>query len=73
MVESSTQMTEEQARELAERGPVDEENVPQVGDLPSVITPAERSIQPDRQAPTPRGDDEAPKRKFRLFRRGGEE
>jgi len=61
------------ARELAERGPVDEENVPQVGDLPSVITPAERSIQPDRQAPTPRGDDEAPKRKFRLFRRGGEE
>jgi hypothetical protein len=56
------------ARELAERGPEDEEAVPQVGDLPNVITPAERPAQ----APTGE-EEEAPRKKFRLFRRGGEE
>jgi hypothetical protein len=59
------------ARELADRGPADEEAVPQVGDLPSVITPAERPAQ--QQSASPREGDEAPRRKFRLFRRGGEE
>jgi chromosome partitioning protein len=58
------------ARELAERGP-EEEGVPQVGDLPNVITPQERPATPER--PPPGDPDEVRRRKFRLFRRGGEE
>jgi chromosome partitioning protein len=58
------------ARELAERGPEEDEPVPQVGDLPNVITPAER---PPRTTLAGDEGEEAPRKKFRLFRRGGEE
>jgi chromosome partitioning protein len=58
------------ARELAARGP-GEDAVPEIGDLPTVIAPAERP------PPTPpartESEDEAPRRRFRLFRRGGQE
>jgi chromosome partitioning protein len=58
------------AVELAARGP-DDEAVPQVGDLPPVISPA------DRPAPPPpartENEDGVQRRRFRLFRRGGQE
>jgi len=58
------------AKELSERGPEDEEAVPLVSELPIAITPAERPAAPQ---PPPPGDPDAPRKKFRLFRRGGEE
>jgi chromosome partitioning protein len=58
------------ALELAARGP-EEEAVPQVGDLPAVITPAQRhGSPPPARAET---EDGASRRRFRLFRRGGQE
>jgi chromosome partitioning protein len=58
------------ALELAARGP-EEEAVPQVGDLPAVITPAQRhGSSPPARAET---EDGASRRRFRLFRRGGQE
>ena len=58
------------AAELAARGPEDEA-VPQVGDLPPVITPAGRPAPPPpARAET---EDGAPRRRFRMFRRGGQE
>jgi chromosome partitioning protein len=80
------------AKELAERGPEGEEGVPQLGDLPTVIKPAERPTSPPGPAPdeelaspdaherepgvspaSGEREDEARRKKFRLFRRGGEE
>jgi chromosome partitioning protein len=55
------------ALELAARGPEDE-GVPQVGDLPAVITPADRPPPPPARDET---EDGTPRRRFRLFRRGG--
>ena len=58
------------ALELAARGP-EEEAVPQVGDLPAVITPAQRFASPP--AARAETEDGTPRRRFRLFRRGGQE
>jgi chromosome partitioning protein len=60
------------AAELAARGPEDE-GVPQVDDLPTVIKPAERPANPPRASDEGADDDESRRRKFRLFRRGGTE
>ncbi len=55
------------ALEVAAKVP-DGEAVPVIGELPAVITPAERPAP----SPAPKENGQ-PKRRFRLFRRGGEE
>ena len=62
------------AEEVATKLP-DGEAVPTVGDLPEVITPAPAQTRPppeDAGAIEPE-DDDIPRKRFRLFRRGGEE
>jgi chromosome partitioning protein len=59
------------AGEVAAKLP-DGEAVPTVGDLPEVITPTPTQRQPEETV-AGEGDEEIPRKRFRLFRRGGEE
>jgi len=59
------------AKEVAAKTP-DGEAVPLIGELPAVITPAERPAPAPVSNGSP-GENGQPRRRFRLFRRGGEE